>query len=67
MASNIKATAPVKAPESVYTAAELADNYKIFNTRREVVVVALQLAGKKNATLAEAKSIVEKFKNKEVK
>lgn len=67
MASNTKTVAPVKAPESVYTAAELADNFKIFNTRREVVVIALRMAGKKTATLAEAKAIVEKFKNKEVK
>ncbi len=53
--------------ESVYTAAELADNYKAFGTRREIVVVALRLAGKKSATFAEAKTIVDKFKNKEVK
>lgn len=56
-----------KAPESVYTAAELAESHKAFNTSREIVVVALRLAGKKQATLAEAKNIIEKFKNKEVK
>lgn len=58
-----------KAPEqeSVYTASELADNYKVFGTYREIVVVALRLAGKKTATLSEAKNIIEKFKNKEVK
>ena len=53
--------------ESVYTASELADNYKVFGTYREIVVVALRLAGKKTATLSEAKNIIEKFKNKEVK
>ena len=53
--------------ESVYTAAELADNYKAFGTYREIVVVALRQAGKKSATFAEAKAIVDKFKNKEVK
>lgn len=55
------------APASVYTAEELADNYKAFGTYREIVVVALRQAGKKTATFAEAKAIVEKFKNKEVK
>lgn len=62
-----KAAATVKAAESVYTAAELAANYKAFNTRREIVVVALRKAGKDSATFAEAKAIVDKFKNKEVK
>ena len=60
-----KAKKPVV--ESVYTAAELANNHKIFNTSREIVVVALQLAGKNAATFAEAKDIIEKFKTKEVK
>lgn len=59
-----KTSAPV---ESVYTAEELANNHKIFNTYREIVEVALRLAGKDKATVAEAKTIVEKFKNKEVK
>lgn len=59
-----KATAPV---ESVYTAEELAKNYKAFNTSYEIVAVSLRLAGKKSATFAEAKNIIEKFKNKEVK
>lgn len=75
MASKSKATesvaeevAAVTAPaESEYSAAELADSYKLFNTSREVVVVALRLAGKEWATFPEAKSIIEKFKNKEVK
>lgn len=78
MASNPKVkisepveTAPVEAvkppQESVYTAAELADNHKVFGTFREIVVVALRMAGKETATLSEAKKIIEKFKNKEVK
>lgn len=67
MAEKKKApAAPVKA-ESVYTAAELAKNYKILGTSYEVVVVALKLAKKKTATLSEAKKIIENFKNKEVK
>lgn len=52
---------------SVYSAAELIENHKVFNTSREIVEVALRMAGKKTATLAEAKAIIEKFKNKEVK
>lgn len=64
-----KAAAAKAAPvnESVYTAAELAQNHKFFNTSYEIVVVALRLAGKQAATFTEAKQIVEKFKNKEVK
>lgn len=64
-----KAAAEKVAPvmESIYSAEELASNYKLFNTSYEIVAVALRLAGKKAATLTEAKTIVEKFKNKEVK
>ena len=53
--------------ESVYSAVELANNHKIFNTYREIVVVALAKAGKDQATISEAKKIIEDFKNKEVK
>ncbi len=53
--------------ESVYTAAELAANHQAFKTSYEIVEVALRLAGKKSATFSEAKAIIEKFKNKEVK
>lgn len=52
--------------ESVYEASELIANHKTFNTSKEIVTVALRLAGKKTATLSEAKIIIEKFKNKEV-
>ena len=67
MASNTKAAATAKATEPVYTVAELANNYTAFNTRREIVVTALRMAGKESMTFAEAKAIVEKFKTKEVK
>ena len=53
--------------ESVYTAEELAQNHKFFKTSYEIVVIALQSAGKKAATITEAKEIIENFKNKEVK
>ena len=66
---SVEKNAPVTpaAPESVYTAEELIANYKVFKTSKAIVTVALKLAGKKTATLAEAKAIVEKFKHKEVK
>lgn len=62
-----RATKANSATVSVYTAEELADNHKVFGTSREIVVVALRQAGKKAATAAEAKNIIDKFKNKEVK
>lgn len=58
---------PKPQQESVYSANELAQNYKVFNTSREIVAVALRLAGKETATFAEAKTIIDNFKNKEVK
>jgi hypothetical protein len=69
MATTVKSKAPATArpKESVYSVAELAENYNVFNTSREVVEVALRLAGKKTATITEAKTIIEKFKTKEVK
>ena len=53
--------------ESIYTAEELAQNCKLFNTSYEIVAVALRKAGKKAASFSEAKKIIETFKNKEVK
>lgn len=72
MADIKKASAPAELVtpninESVYTAAELAENHKVFNTSYEIVAVALRIAGKEAATFTEAKSIIEKFKSKEVK
>lgn len=73
--TKVKADAPVKeAPavevkpvESIYSAEELAKNHKLFKTSYEIVAVALRKAGKKEATFSEAKDIIEKFKNREVK
>lgn len=53
--------------ESVYEATFLIANHKAFNTSKEIVAVALRLAGKDVATFEEAKTIIDKFKNKEVK
>lgn len=60
-----KGAAPIV--ESTYTVAELVENHKAFNTYREIVDVALRLAGKKEYTYEEAEQIIKKFKNKEVK
>lgn len=62
-----KTAEETKPQESVYTAAELTNAHKIFNTSHEIVAVALKLAGKEKATVTEAKAIIEEFKNKEVK
>ena len=69
VAENTAAPAPVKpiVVESIYSAKELADNYKVFNTSREIIVVALRQAKKETATFSEAKAIIDKFKYKEVK
>lgn len=68
MATNDKkATANARVNESVYTAAELADHHTAFETSHEIVEVALRLAGKTHATFTEAKTIIERFKTKEVK
>lgn len=71
--TKVKKDIPVSLPEapktqeSVYSASELADNYKLFGTSREIVAVALRCAGKKAATFSDAKRIIQNFKNKEVK
>lgn len=53
--------------ESVYSAEDLIANHKAFKTSKAIVKIALRKAGKKTATFSEAKTIIEKFKNKEVK
>lgn len=55
--------------ETAYTISELAVNAgKIFGTRPECAAAALRFAdGAKTFTVAEAKEIVSKFLNREVK
>lgn len=53
-------------PESVYTARELAENHNAFGVPKELVTVALRVAGKDSITFPEAKRIVEVFSKKEV-
>lgn len=62
-----EATVNAHVNECVYSAEELAANHKAFRTSYEIVVIALRQAGKDAATFTEAKSIIEKFKTKEVK
>jgi hypothetical protein len=58
---------PVTIAESKYSAKELVENYKVFNASYAIVAVALRLAGKDSYTFEEAKTIIDTFKNKEVK
>lgn len=68
MASTNKTEVAKAVPgESVYSVAELVDNYKLFGVNRDIVVIALRKAGKESITFAEAKAIIDKFKTKEVK
>ena len=54
--------------EATYKAAELAAQArKLFGTTPEVVTVALRVADKKTATVAEAQAIVKEFLEREVK
>lgn len=56
------------AAESEYTAAELAEAAQtVFGIMPECVSAALKCAGVNKATLANAKEIVKKFMNKEVR
>lgn len=63
MASNTKEAAQTA---SVYSAAELADNHKMFGVNRDIVVAALKQAGKTFATVSEAKAIIDKYKSRKV-
>ena len=65
-AKEVVVEVPAKAAESVYTAEELANNHSVFNTSREIVVVALKLANKATATFLEAKAIIDEFKNRRI-
>lgn len=66
MASNTKEADKTAPAESVYSAAELAANHKMFGVNRDIVVVALKQAGKTFATVSEAKAIIHKFKSRKV-
>lgn len=52
--------------ESVYSAEELIENHSAFRVSREIVVVALKQAKKDSATFAEAKVIIDNFKNRRI-
>lgn len=61
------AAAPVEAA-ATYTAAELiAAAPEKFGVSPDVATAALRMAGKKTATVEEAKAIIAEFANREVK
>ena len=53
--------------ESVYSLKDLIAGHKAFGVPREIVIVALKLKGIEQATFAEAKQIIDEFKQREVK
>lgn len=55
------------ATESKYFVADFVANPSLFNTSSIIVKTALEMDGKTEYTLSEAKEIINKFKNKEVK
>lgn len=63
----VEAPAAPTPPVSKYTIKELIAAHKAFDAPKEIVAVALKLSGKEAATEAEAKKIIEEFKNQEVK
>lgn len=71
---NTKHELPVEAAqkpaEAVYMAAEFAQNAaRLFGDRAtaDIVTAAFKVAGRRNATLTEARCLVEQFMNKEVR
>ena len=61
-----EAVETASAPESVYTARELADSCHVFGTMKDIVLMALRRAGKPVTTFSDARQIIDEFKNKEV-
>lgn len=60
--------AKVETPrESVYSKDELVQNYRALGTCYAIAKVALEQEGIKEATVSEAKKIIERFRHKEVK
>jgi predicted hydrolase (HD superfamily) len=58
---------PVKAAEPTYTVEEFASAPESVGASADIVTAALLVDGKKSYTVSEAKEIVKKFKEKEVK
>jgi len=52
--------------EGLFSIPELVSQYQIFGTSREIVSVALRLAGKDRFSFPEATKIVHQFQSKEV-
>lgn len=58
---------PVKAAEPTYTVEEFASAPESVGASADIVTAALLVDGKKSYTVSEAKEIIKKFKEKEVK
>lgn len=56
-----------KEKEPTYTVSEFASAPKTLEASADIVVAALTVDGKENYTVTEAKELVKKFKEKEVK
>lgn len=56
----------VKAPASQYSVADFVANATKFGADKIIVKTALELAGKTEYTEAEARKVINEFKNKEV-
>lgn len=56
-----------KVNEPTYTVSEFASAPKTLEASADIVVAALTVDGKENYTVTEAKELVKKFKEKEVK
>jgi len=60
--------APAKKPAgSIYSLGQLVREHKALGASREIVAVALKKTGKPSFTISEARGLVNKFKNQEVK
>lgn len=66
-ASVKKAAAKQQAPEALYSVEELAKAKERFHTSAVVIRAALKQKGKQFYSISEAESIVNTFKNEEVK
>lgn len=53
--------------ESRYSLRQLTEGYRALGTSREIVAAALKQSGRAQFTLDEARRLVDKFKDQEVK
>lgn len=56
----------MKQPETIYEVEDYASHPEIFAASEDIIRAAFLMEGKREATVKEAKKIVNRFKNKEV-